>query len=121
MAQDVSAEVASRYEWVVQYLVCDVSDERLRAMGSYDIISLTHVIEHLVDPVAARHRCKSLLANGGTIFITAPFYPKGWEMGRTTISQWQQYSYNHVPAHIQYFSKKSMRRMTEKAGCTLCC
>jgi hypothetical protein len=38
-------------------------------------ISLTHVI-HLLDPVVARHRCKSLLANGGTIFITAPFRPK---------------------------------------------
>jgi hypothetical protein len=41
-------------------------------------------------------------------------------MGRSTISQWQQYSYNHVPAHIQYFSKESMRRMAEKAGFTLC-
>jgi hypothetical protein len=88
--------------------------------GSYDIISLTHVIEHLLDPVTARHRCKSLLASGGTIFITAPFCPKGWEMGRSTISQWQQYSYNHVPAHIQYFSKESMRRIAEKAGCALC-
>jgi SAM-dependent methyltransferase len=120
IAQDVSAEVASKCRWVDEYVVCDMSDQRLDLFGPYDLISLTHVIEHLPDPVAATQRCKSLLSKGGTILMTAPFRPKGWEVGKSAICQWQQYSYNHVPAHIQYFSKESMQRMAEKAGCTLC-
>jgi len=118
-AQDVSAEVAHECEWVDNYLVCDISDPQLDILGPFDIISLTHVIEHLPDPVAATQRCKSLLAKGGTIFITAPHRPEGWQLGKSTISEWQQYSYNHVPAHIQYFSRESMQKLAERSGCNL--
>ena len=119
-AQDVSAEVAHECAWVDKYLVCDISDGNLDALGPFDVISLTHVIEHLPDPVGAVRRCKSLLAKGGTIFITAPHRPEGWEVGKSTISEWQKYSYNHVPAHIQYFSKDSVQKLADRSGCTLC-
>jgi len=119
-AQDVSAEMANECGWVDQYLVCPITDARLDSLGPFDVISLTHVIEHLPDPVAAVQRCKSLLAKGGTIFVTAPHRPEGWQMGKSTISDWQQYSYNHVPAHIQYFSKESMEKLAERSGCKLC-
>ena len=118
-AQDVSTEVANKCEWVDRYLVCDISDPQLDILGPFDVISLTHVIEHLPDPVAAMQRCKSLLAKGGTIFITAPHRPEGWQLGKSTISEWQQYSYNHVPAHIQYFSRESMQKLAERSGCNL--
>lgn len=118
-AQDVSKEVANQCGWVDQYLVCPISDAQLDMLGPFDVISLTHVIEHLPDPVAGIKRCKSLLAKGGTIFITAPHRPEGWQLGKSTISEWQQYSYNHVPAHIQYFSRESMQKLAERSGCTL--
>ena len=119
-AQDVSEEVANDCDWVDQYLVCDISDHRLDALGPFDVISLTHVIEHLPDPVGAIRRCKLLLAIGGTIFITAPHRPEGWQLGKSTITEWQKYSYNHVPAHIQYFSRESMQKLAERSGCNLC-
>jgi SAM-dependent methyltransferase len=119
IAQDVSGEVANECEWVDQYLVCGISDPQLDLLRPFDVISLTHVIEHLPDPVAAIQRCKSLLAKDGTIFVTAPHRPEGWQPGKSTISEWQQYSYNHVPAHIQYFSRGSMQKLAEKSGCNL--
>jgi len=119
VAQDISSEVSAICSWVDHYLVCEISDQRLDAPGPYDVISLTHVIEHLPDPVAAVRRCKSLLAENGTILLTAPYRPIGWELGKGTIAQWQQYSYNHVPAHIQYFSRESMQRLAERADCNL--
>jgi len=118
-AQDVSTEVANQCSWVDRYFVCPISDPQLDSLGPFDVISLTHVIEHLPDPVAATHRCKSLLAKGGTILITAPHRPEGWKPGKSTISEWQKYSYNHVPAHIQYFSRESMQKLAEKSGCNL--
>ncbi len=119
-AQDISREAATECGWVDQYLVCDISDPQLDTLGPFDVISLTHVIEHLRDPVGATQRCKSLLAKGGTIYITAPHRPEGWQLGKSTISEWQKYSYNHVPGHIQYFSRESMQRLADRSGCSLC-
>ena len=51
-AQDVSKEVANECGWVDQYLVCRISDAQLDLLAPFDVISLTHVIEHLPDPVA---------------------------------------------------------------------
>jgi SAM-dependent methyltransferase len=120
IAQDVSAEVATKCGWVDRYFVCDIFDAQLDLLAAFDVISLTHVIEHLPDPVAAVRRCKSLLAESGTILLTAPFRPKGWEDGKSTIRQWREYSYNHVPAHIQYFSRASMEKLAATVNCTLC-
>jgi 2-polyprenyl-3-methyl-5-hydroxy-6-metoxy-1,4-benzoquinol methylase len=118
-AQDISSEASQACDWVDNYLVCDLNDARIDAHGPFDIISITHVIEHLNDPAATIKRCKGMLAAGGVIFITAPHRPLGWKAGDQSIEPWKTYSYNHIPAHIQYFSRKSMDILAEKAGCEL--
>lgn len=118
-AQDISPEASSACEWVDDYLVCDLDDLRIDARGPFDVISITHVIEHLTDPVATIRRCKGLLADGGVIFVTAPHRPVGWKDGDSGIEAWKTYSYNHIPAHIQYFSRGSMEALAGKAGCEL--
>lgn len=119
VALDVSPEAVHQCPWVDFYILGDILDARMDERAPYDVISLTHVIEHLVDPVEVIRRCKSLLRQHGVIFVTAPHRPIGWRDSETEIAVWEKYSYNHVPAHIQYFSKKSMRKLAEKAGCTL--
>ena len=119
VAQDVSPEEANSCDWVDHFLVCEIDDQRIEAHAPYDIISMTHVIEHLTDPVAAVRRCKKMLAPGGIIFITAPHRPKGWKLGDADISVWQNYSYNHIPAHIQYFSRDAMQKLATASGSKL--
>ncbi len=119
VALDISPEAVHKCPWVDFYILGDILDTRMDERAPYDVISLTHVIEHLVDPVEVIRRCKSLLRQHGVIFVTAPHRPIGWRDSETEIAVWEKYSYNHVPAHIQYFSKKSMRKLAEKAGCTL--
>ena len=119
VALDISPEAVHRCPWVDFYILSDILDTRLDEHAPYDVSSLTHVIEHLVDPVEVIRRCKSLLRQHGVIFVTAPHRPIGWRDSETDIAVWEKYSYNHVPAHIQYFSKKSMRKLSEEAGCTL--
>ncbi len=119
VAQDVSSEAADSCDWADHFLVCEIDDKRIAEHGPYDIISLTHVIEHLTDPVAAISCCKKLLAAGGIIFITAPHRPVGWKSGDAGISAWQNYSYNHIPAHIQYFSRDAMQKLAAETGCKL--
>ena len=119
VAVDISPEAVDKCPWVDFYILGDILDPRVDERAPYDVISLTHVIEHLVDPVQIIRRCKSLLRQHGVIFVTAPHRPIGWRDDRIEITVWEKYSYNHVPAHIQYFSKKSMRKLAENAGCTL--
>src|SRR6266478_1637284 len=52
--------------------------------------------------------------------LLAPHRPEGWQLGKSTISEWQKYSYNHVPGHIQYFSRESMKKLADRSGCNLC-
>ena len=118
-AQDVSPEAATRCAWVDHYVQGDIEDARLRLHAPYDVVSLTHVIEHLVDPVAVLRRCLSLLGRDGVAFITAPFRPQGWRDDAPDLERWRAYSYNHVPAHIQYFSQGSMRRLADALGVKL--
>jgi SAM-dependent methyltransferase len=116
VAQDVSPEAVARCAWVDTYIQGQVSDERLKNHAPYDVISLTHVIEHLVDPVSAMHSCAKLLAKDGIVFITAPHRPTGWREGTRNIRPWREGSYTHVPAHIQYFSEASMQKLAEQCG-----
>jgi SAM-dependent methyltransferase len=119
IAQDISPEAISKCPWVDLYVLGNVLDARIDDRAPYDVISLTHVVEHLVDPLSVIRRCKSLLRRRGVIFVTAPHRPIGWRDDAIDIALWEKYSYNHVPAHIQYFSKKSMQKLSEKAGCAL--
>lgn len=115
LAQDISAEAADECPWADRYLVADVADPAIDSLAPFDVISMTHVIEHLLDPVSMLRRLSSLLSPTGIIFVTAPHRPTGWSAS-SDISDWREYSYNHVPAHIQYFSEGSFSRAVRRAG-----
>jgi SAM-dependent methyltransferase len=117
VAQDVSPEAVSACPWVDHYVQGLVSDPAVTRHGPFQLISMTHVIEHLTDPCSVLQECRDQLAADGVIFITAPHRPRGWREG--DLEAWRRYSYNHVPAHIQYFSEGSMRRLAEAIGCEL--
>ena len=119
VAQDVSPEAAQRCAWVDVYVQGELSDPRIDSHAPFDVISMTHVIEHLVDPVAMLRRCRTLLEGNGVLFVTAPFRPQGWRDDAPDLALWRAYSYNHVPAHVQYFSEASMRRLTDTVGLQL--
>jgi hypothetical protein len=117
VAQDISTEGCEKCPWVDHFLVGEL-EERLPGIeshGPYHVISMTHVIEHLPDPVAVLRICRPLLARRGLVFVTAPYRPKGWAP-ESPLSVWEQWSYNHVPGHLQYFNDTSMRRCAERAG-----
>lgn len=111
IAQDVTAECVERCPWVDQYLLGEI--DVAAAHGPYQLISLTHVIEHLVSPLQAIGALARLLAPGGKLFITAPFRPKGWRHG-DGLDAWLKYPYLHVPAHISYLTQPWFKQAAEK-------
>jgi len=113
VAQDVSSECRDACPWVDHYVIGDVDPARLRDYGSFDVISMTHVFEHLSDPVGMLQTLAALLRPGGTVFITMPYRPSAWD---GSIEGWLRYAHNHVPAHLQYFSESSLALAARKAG-----
>ncbi len=115
VAQDLTTEAISECRWVDHYIVEDmIEGTSFDPHGPFDVISLTHVFEHLAEPVAMLRRLGGLLAPKGVIFITAPHRPAGWQRG-SAITEWEPWSYNHTPAHIQYFARGSFEKAAEAA------
>ncbi|MEM7349427.1 MAG: class I SAM-dependent methyltransferase [Acidobacteriota bacterium] len=116
VAQDLSDEAVQECRWVDHYYVEDVLEQcSVDTHGPFDVISMTHVFEHLVEPLAMLRRLAELLAAPGLIFVTAPHRPSGWQRS-ADVETWRTWSYNHTPAHLQYFSRGSFANAAEAAG-----
>lgn len=101
-AQDVSKECSERCDWVDRYHIGTL--DGMPPCEPFDLASMTHVIEHLVDPAAMLSAISARLKPGGKLFVTAPHRPIGWKSS-DEITPWRDYSYLHVPAHVTYFSR----------------
>jgi SAM-dependent methyltransferase len=115
VAQDVSAECSAECTWCDVYIVGSIESNEIDSHRPYDIISLTHVIEHLPDPVSTLRRLRQLLSAHGCVFITCPHRPERWAE-EPTAATWQHWSYNHVPGHLQYFSRSAMETAARRAA-----
>ena len=103
VAQDLSGECVAQCPWVDRYHVGPL--ESMQPGTLFRLISMTHVIEHLLDPADMLAELAARLCEGGRIFITAPYRPPLWKRA-DGIGPWLTYSYLHVPAHVSYLSKR---------------
>jgi SAM-dependent methyltransferase len=77
----------------------------------FDVVLLSHVLEHCIDPVAALKNVKGLLAPGRTAIIEVPnnaapgfdTYGPGW-------------FFADIPRHLQFFTENSLRKALAHAG-----
>ena len=78
-------------------------------LGLFDIITLSHVLEHLEDLPGAVRNFARLLRPGGMVYIEVP------DAGRYTeylIAPFQDFN----TEHINHFSHRSLRRLMAKVG-----
>ncbi len=80
-------------------------------VGTYDAITLWHVMEHVYPLTETIQKLKSLLAESGTIFIAVP----NWQSPDSMHYQ-QTWAGYDVPRHIWHFSKSSMTQLLEQHG-----
>lgn len=78
---------------------------------SFGLITMWHVLEHLIDPLAELERVTKLLQPGGLLFVELP----SWSgMGRRIRGQaWKQIK---PPEHINYFTPASLEKVVQRAG-----
>ena len=79
--------------------------------GTFDVIVMTELIEHLTSPRAFLQKARALLRPGGVLYLTTPH---GYGLsGRICGGEW---SVLGPPEHLQLYSVDSMRRVLFDAG-----
>jgi SAM-dependent methyltransferase len=93
------------------------------APASWDVVLLTHVLEHLPDPVGALRRIRELLAPGGIGVLEFPNIDALDAKLRRGLRRWQlhrhRYRPDYVPGHVQEFCHASFAFAAEQAGLVL--
>lgn len=77
----------------------------------FDVVLLSHVLEHCIDPAVALANVKRLLAASGTAILEVPnndalgfaLYGPAW-------------FFADVPRHLQFFTERSLRQALMRAG-----
>lgn len=79
--------------------------------GSYDVITMNHVFEHLPDPNSTFKKLSELLVNDGRLMIRTPIIPN---------ALWDEYGTNWIqldaPRHLIIHSLKSIEMLANRYG-----
>lgn len=88
-------------------------EEFIRSSGNekFDVITLSHVLEHVPDPVETLQLMKRLLYPNGYIWVAVPNGGCVWAKKLGTV--WHS---TDVPYHLQQFTCESMRKAVSLAG-----
>jgi SAM-dependent methyltransferase len=86
------------------------------APASFDVVTLSFVVEHVRDPMAMLQAAVELLAPGGVLFVCVPS-PASWEFAaaRLTGQLWRGF----IIEHLSYFSPAFMRTLIGALGLEL--
>jgi SAM-dependent methyltransferase len=105
---DPSAARVARERYGLTVLNCRSEDVEFDE-NSFDVITLNHVIEHLVDPLKVLRRCRRFLRRGGRFVLTTPNVESlGQYIFKRNWFPWDP------PRHIFLFSPASLKRFAEE-------
>lgn len=92
----------------------EVRDGKILARtNSFHAIILSHVLEHLEDPVGLLRKCVKLLVPRGVIWIAMPKYDYG-KKGK--VSEWQHINNLSAGEHTILFSENALKSTAESLG-----
>lgn len=82
--------------------------------GSFDVVTLQHVIEHFRDPIRMVRRIKRWLVPGGLLWLETPDIDSG--RARREGDRWVHIK---VPEHLFYFNERTLTRLLAAQGFTV--
>ncbi len=87
-----------------------LEDIRLES-DSFDVITVNHVLEHVLDPVQLIQECNRILKPNGLLLVSTPNYDSlGHRIFR---DRWLSLD---VPRHLYLFSEKNLKEMARSCG-----
>jgi SAM-dependent methyltransferase len=93
-------------------IICATLQQASLPKGSFDVVTLWDVLEHVSEPVEFLASCASLLRPSGFVFANVPDLDSA--QARVLGSKWPLL----LPEHFNYFNKGSLKRCGELAGLT---
>lgn len=82
--------------------------------GSFDVIRLEHVLEHLPQPVPTLDRLRRLLVPGGWLVLTVPSILPWRE--RSDLDGSPDRAHLQIPLHLAHHSEESLPQLLREAG-----
>ena len=79
--------------------------------GSFDLVTFSHSLEHIPEPVATLRRAASLLVPGGRVAIEVP----NWACWQRRLFDGRWFHLD-LPRHVQHFSPRSLVAMADELG-----
>jgi 2-polyprenyl-3-methyl-5-hydroxy-6-metoxy-1,4-benzoquinol methylase len=79
--------------------------------ASFDLILMSHLIEHVYDPIGLLRECRRLLTPGGKLIVATP---NAESRGHTKFGA--NWLLLHAPRHLYLFNADNLAAMTRKAG-----
>jgi 2-polyprenyl-3-methyl-5-hydroxy-6-metoxy-1,4-benzoquinol methylase len=107
---DVSREACERARQRGLDVFCGTVDE-LETDDRFDLVFMSHVIEHVIDPVATIAKVSSLLKPGGVLYLETPNV--GSLDARLFRERW---GLIHYPRHLYLFDRATVQRLLECGG-----
>ena len=82
-------------------------------LPGFDGVVFSHVMEHLVDPVAAMRFAASLLKPGGLLFCEVP-------NNESIVAERSRLTWHHldIPRHVNFFTERSLSTLVQLAALT---
>ncbi|NJD25038.1 MAG: class I SAM-dependent methyltransferase [Betaproteobacteria bacterium] len=87
----------------------------LALAGDYDLVVLSHVLEHLSSPISLLEKIAPLTGRGALLYIEVPYEKLMGELARgNTSALWQ--SKRHWHEHVNFFSRAALEALITRAG-----
>tara|TARA_Y100000590_G_scaffold470606_1_gene666836 strand:+ start:796 stop:1686 length:891 start_codon:yes stop_codon:yes gene_type:complete len=83
---------------------------------SYDVVYLTNVLEHVLDPIELLKNLKSIVTRGGILVVTVPNDGSDLQEYCFASSKISERFWIVLPDHISYFTYESLQSITENTG-----
>ena len=87
-------------------------DRIIQKKETYDVITLWHVLEHIVDFKSTLISLRNLLANKNSVLLLALPNRKSWDCEKYG-KYWAAWD---VPRHLYHFSKKDVHYVCKETG-----
>jgi SAM-dependent methyltransferase len=80
----------------------------------FDLVLLSHVLEHCIDPIKALSNVHRIISSDGTVVIEVP---NNNALGFSTFQA--VWPWTDIPRHLNFFSERSLRAALQKSGFTV--
>ncbi len=80
--------------------------------GSFDLVIMNQLIEHVSDPIAVLHKVAGVLRPGGVVFVETP----NLDSADARLFRRRYWGGYHLPRHFHLFDRRSLPALARRAG-----